>query len=78
MGRRICLLHVWPTLQRAHLSRSAPRSPPPARLVAHSAVAFALTPGLPRIEHVTIQPRGGHMAQILFVPQEFGKVRPGP
>lgn len=34
------------------------------------AVAFALTPGLPPLEHVTVQPRGGAQARILFVPQE--------
>lgn len=34
------------------------------------AVAFALTPGLPPLEHVTIRPRGGAQARILFVPQE--------
>ena len=38
-----------------------------------SAVAFALTPGMPPIEHVTIRPRGGTVTRILFVPQEFGK-----
>lgn len=36
-------------------------------------MAFALTPGLPPIEHVTIRPRGGTITRILFVPQEFGK-----
>jgi hypothetical protein len=43
--------------------------PPPFR----SAVAFALTPGLPPIEHVTIRPRGGTITRILFVRQDFAK-----
>lgn len=37
------------------------------------AVACALTPGMPPIEQVSIQPRGGTVARILFVPMEFGK-----
>ena len=41
-----------------------------AVLQAARAVAFALTAGLPPIEHVTIRPRGGSQARILFVPQE--------
>lgn len=40
-----------------------------ATIEAARAVAFALTPGLPPIEHVTIRPRGSAMARILFVPQ---------
>jgi hypothetical protein len=36
-------------------------------------VAFALTPGLPPIEHVTIRPRGNTITRILFVPQDYGK-----
>ncbi|KAL4436128.1 hypothetical protein ABPG77_005576 [Micractinium sp. CCAP 211/92] len=44
-----------------------------AAIEAARAVAFALTPGLPPIEHVTIRPRGGTITRILFVPQEFGK-----
>lgn len=40
-----------------------------AAIEAARAVAFALTPGLPPIEHVTIRPRGGAAARILFVPQ---------
>lgn len=41
-----------------------------ALVEAARAVAFALTPGLPPLEHVTIRPRGGAQARILFVPQE--------
>ena len=41
-----------------------------ATVEAARAVAFALTPGLPPLEHVTILPRGGAQARILFVPQE--------
>jgi cell division protease FtsH len=41
-----------------------------AAVEAARAVAFALTPGLPPLEHVTIRPRGGAQARILFVPQE--------
>ena len=41
-----------------------------AAVEAARAVAFALTPGLPLLEHVTIRPRGGAQARILFVPQE--------
>ena len=41
-----------------------------ATVEAARAVGFALTPGLPPIEHVTILPRGGAQARILFVPQE--------
>jgi hypothetical protein len=36
-------------------------------------VAFALTPGLPPIEHVTIRPRGNTITRILFVRQDIGK-----
>lgn len=50
-----------------HTHTCSPRATP------RSAVAFALTPGLPPIEHVTIRPRGGTITRILFVPQEFGK-----
>ncbi|KAG7666975.1 hypothetical protein KSW81_000723 [Nannochloris sp. 'desiccata'] len=41
-----------------------------AAVEAARAVAFALTPGLPPLEHVTVRPRGGAQARILFVPQE--------
>jgi len=41
-----------------------------AAIEASRAVAFALTPGMPQLEHVTIRPRGGAQARILFVPQE--------
>lgn len=44
-----------------------------ALVQAGRAVAFALTPGLPPVERVSITPRAGAMSQILFVPQEFGK-----
>lgn len=41
-----------------------------AVIEAARAVAFALTPGMPQLEHVTIRPRGDAQARILFVPQE--------
>lgn len=41
-----------------------------ALVEASRVVAFALTPGLPEIQYVTIKPRGGVQARILFVPQE--------
>lgn len=41
-----------------------------AAVEAARAVAFALTPGLAPLEHVTVRPRGGAQARILFVPQE--------
>lgn len=44
-----------------------------AMVQAARAVAFALTPGLPRIEHVTIRPRGNAQARIVFEPQENRK-----
>lgn len=44
-----------------------------ATIEAARAVAFALTPGMPQLEHVTIQPRGGHTTRILFQRQEFGR-----
>ena len=54
-----CLAHAcWCLTNRAH-------HPSPATLPC-SAVAFALTPGMPQLEHVTIQPRGGHTTRILF------------
>ena len=52
---------------------SIPDSPAKKRFAvveAARAVAFALTPGLPEIQYVTIKPRGGVQARILFVPQE--------
>ncbi len=52
---------------------SIPDSPAKRRFAAVEAaraVAFALTPGLPEIQYVTIKPRGGVQARILFVPQE--------
>eukprot|EP00889_Picochlorum_renovo_P004218 jgi/Picre1/31248/NNA_006602.t1 len=52
---------------------SIPDSPAKKRFAlveAARAVAFALTPGLPDIQYVTIKPRGGVQARILFVPQE--------
>ena len=52
---------------------SIPDSPAKKRFAlveAARAVAFALTPGLPEIQYVTIRPRGGVQARILFVPQE--------
>ena len=52
---------------------SIPDSPAKERFAvveAARAVAFALTPGLPEIQYVTIKPRGGVQARILFVPQE--------
>ena len=52
---------------------SIPDSPAKRRFAAVEAaraVAFALTPGLPEIQYVTIKPRGGIQARILFVPQE--------
>ena len=44
-----------------------------AAVEAARAVSFALTAGLPPIEHVTIRPRGATVTRILFVPQEFGR-----
>lgn len=52
---------------------SLPDSPAKERFAvveAARAVAFALTPGLPEIQYVTIKPRGGVQARILFTPQE--------
>ncbi len=40
-----------------------------AAVEAARAVIFALTPGMPPLEHVTIAPRGGTMARVLFMPQ---------
>lgn len=52
---------------------SIPDSPAKMRFAlveAARAVGFALTPGLPEIQYVTIKPRGGAQARILFTPQE--------
>ena len=52
---------------------SIPESPAKRRFAlveASRAVAFALTPGLPEIQYVTIKPRGGVQARVLFTPQE--------
>ena len=38
-------------------------------LQAARAVASCLTPGLPPLVHVSIQPRGQHMSRITFLPQ---------
>ena len=38
-------------------------------LQAARAVACCLTPGLPPLVHVSIQPRGQHMSRITFLPQ---------
>ncbi len=32
-------------------------------------MALALTPGVPPLVHVSIQPRGGYMSRIVFLPQ---------
>lgn len=40
-----------------------------ATVQAARAVATALTPGLPPLVHCSIQPRGGHMSRIIFLPQ---------
>lgn len=40
-----------------------------ATVVVGRAVAIALTPGMPPIENLTMKPRGGVMARILFRPQ---------
>ena len=37
-----------------------------ATLLAGRAVALALTPGIPPIEHISMQPRGGVMGRLLF------------
>ena len=40
-----------------------------ATVQAARAVATCLTPGLPPLVHCSIQPRGGHMSRIVFLPQ---------
>ena len=52
--------------------RSLDDSPAKLRMAtvqAGRAVAIALTPGMPPMEHVSIKPRGGIMGRILFQPQ---------
>ncbi len=43
-----------------------------ATVQAARAVATCLTPGLPPLVHCSIQPRGGHMSRIIFLPQVQG------
>ncbi len=65
----LCLLCcdkcLWASLPTFRTPLCSTYIPPPF-LFSRSAVAFALTPGMPQLEHVTIQPRGGHTTRILF------------
>ena len=47
-----------------------------AAVEAGRAVVLALTPGIPSIQHITIQPRGGVMGRILFEPLVRRKLHP--
>lgn len=54
----------------------APDSAPKRRAAAVQAgraVLYALTPGMPPVEQVSMQPRGGSTARIMFRPQEYGR-----
>jgi ATP-dependent Zn protease len=39
-----------------------------AAVEAGRAVVLSLTPGIPAVQHVTIQPRGGALGRIVFEP----------
>lgn len=74
----------WLALQHQPQPSSPSPNPPPnliphryAVIEAARAVAFALAPGLPPVEHVTIRPRGNTVARILFVPQASAVVSGG-
>eukprot|EP00887_Chlorella_sp_A99_P003900 scaffold11.g3900.t1 len=71
-GNRLRILQIRLGLPHAPIPNSEAKRRY-AAVQAARAVAFALTPGLPPIEHVTIRPRGGAAARILFVPYELRK-----